>query len=114
MTPNEICAAILIGIGYVAAGVIIYLHFNSDDLYQKGIDTMKFKTVADYRAEQLKLMDQLIRCAADENVIDAWLMVGIPDGSTDEDFMSYGEDEDDYNEFVDTFIRMIQKPGYRY
>ena len=74
---------------------------------------MKFKTVADYRAEQLKLMDQLIRCAADENVIDAWLMVGIPDGSTDEDFIGYGEDEDDYNEFVDTFIRMIQKPGYR-
>ena len=33
MTPNEICAAILIGIGIVAIGFIIFWHFNSDDLY---------------------------------------------------------------------------------
>ena len=75
---------------------------------------MRFKSIADYRAEQLKLMDELIRCSADENVIDAWLMVGIPDGSTDEDFVGYGADEDEYNEFIDTFIRMIQKSGFRY
>jgi hypothetical protein len=33
MTPNEICAAILIGIGVAAIGFIIYWHFNSEDLY---------------------------------------------------------------------------------
>ena len=65
------------------------------------------------RVEQLKLMDQLIRHSSDENVIDAWLMVGIPDGSTDADFEEYTADGEDYNEFVDTFIRLIQKPGFR-
>ena len=33
MTPNEICAAILIGIELAAIGFVIYWHFNSEDLY---------------------------------------------------------------------------------
>ena len=65
------------------------------------------------RVEQLRLMDQLIRHSSDECVIEAWLMVGIPDGSTDSDFEEYAADGEDYNEFVDTFIRLIQKPGFR-
>ena len=39
---------------------------------------------------------------------------GIAPNTSFEDIPEELEDEDDYNEFVDTFIRIIQKPGYRY
>lgn len=33
MTPNEICAAIIVGINLAAIGFVIYWHFNAEDLY---------------------------------------------------------------------------------
>lgn len=62
------------------------------------------------RYRQLKAMDKVIRTHAnDEFYIDNWLILGIPDGSTDLDFKEYAEDEEDYTEFCETFIRLIKR-----
>jgi hypothetical protein len=66
------------------------------------------------RVEQLKLMNELVFTASDEYIHDTWLMLGIPDGSTEADYIDYAEDDETYNDFVDTFIRIIQKPRFRY
>ena len=62
------------------------------------------------RYKVLKAMDQTVReCVNDEGYMECWLMVGIPDGSTDADFWDYAEDEDDFNEFLETYARLIDR-----
>lgn len=112
MTPNEICAAIIIGIGIAAIAFVIYWHFNAEDLYQKGIDTMNRVTVQ-YRADQLKQMHNLIGHANDESIYDTWIILGIPDEPQEEDFYSVAENDEDYNTICDLFIKLISNPGFR-
>jgi hypothetical protein len=68
-------------------------------------------TVAqEMRYRQLKAMDKVVRMHTnDESYIESWLMIGIPDGSTDLDFQEYAADEEDYTEFCETFIRLIKR-----
>ena len=62
------------------------------------------------RYKVLKAMDKTVReCVNDECYIESWLMIGIPDGSTDADFWDYAEDEDDFNEFLEVYSRLIDK-----
>ncbi len=62
------------------------------------------------RYKLLKAMDKTIRTHAnDECYIESWLMIGVPDGSTDLDFQDYTEDEEEYMEFVETFQRIIDR-----
>ncbi len=68
-------------------------------------------TVAqEMRYRQLKAMDMTIRQAHnDEYYMDSWLMIGIPDGSDDADFRDYAEDQEEFNDFLDTFTRLVEK-----
>ena len=62
------------------------------------------------RYRQLKAMDKTIRmCHNDECYMESWLMIGIPDGSTDADFIDYADDPADFNEFFETFCRLVQR-----
>lgn len=62
-----------------------------------------------YRIKNLKNMDKVIRYVNDEEngVIDTWLMGGVPDGSTEQDFKEYAEDEEMYNDCCKLFAELI-------
>ena len=68
------------------------------------------------RAEVLYCLDVLIRHLADENVIDTWLAVGIPDGTlekwpTDEQvepFLDYAENIKEFEDMVLAALRLIR------
>ena len=66
------------------------------------------------RIEQLKAMHFLMRNANDESIYMAWIMGWIPDCPTEEDFIDCAEDDERYNETVDKFVKLINKPGYRW
>ena len=70
----------------------------------------KMTKVHEMRYNILKAMDTTIRShSGDEGYIESWLMVGIPDGSTDLDFQDYAEDEEGYLEFVETFHQLLDR-----
>ena len=68
------------------------------------------------RAEVLYCLDVLIRHLADEDVMDTWLAVGIPDGTlekwpTDEQvepFLEYAENIGEFEDNVLTALRIIR------
>lgn len=68
------------------------------------------------RAEVLYCLDVLIRHLADENVMDTWLAVGIPDGTlekwpTDEQvkpFLDYAENIEEFENKVLSALRIIR------
>ena len=68
------------------------------------------------RAEVLYCLDVLIRHLADEDVMDTWLAVGIPDGTlekrpTDEQvkpFIDYADSVGEFEDVVMTALRLIR------
>lgn len=68
------------------------------------------------RAEVLYCLDVLIRHLADEDVMDTWLAVGIPDGTlekwpTDEQvepFLDYAENIGEFEDQVLSALRLIR------
>lgn len=68
------------------------------------------------RAEVLYCLDVLIRHISDENVMAAWLSLGIPDGTlekwpTDEQvdpFLDFAENEREFDDLVSTALRTIR------
>lgn len=68
------------------------------------------------RAEVLYCLDVLIRHISDENVMAAWLSLGIPDGTlekwpTDEQvdpFLGFAENEREFDDLVSTALRTIR------
>lgn len=63
--------------------------------------------------EQLKSMHDLMLLANDEEIYATWIVTGIPDEPTEEDFSSIAEDEQSYNEVFDLFVRLIALKGNR-
>lgn len=62
------------------------------------------------RCRALKAMDKTIRRSAnDEFYIENWLITGIPDDATELDFQEWAADDEDYTEFMETFIRLIER-----
>ena len=69
------------------------------------------------RAEVLYCLDVLVRHLSDEDVMNAWLAVGIPDGTlekwpTDEQvdpFLAYAEDKKEFENLVKTALAIIRK-----
>ena len=46
---------------------------------------------------------------ADENLIDMWLMCGVPDGATEDDIKEMAEDDNLWVDAVNTFKRIINE-----
>lgn len=70
--------------------------------------------ILNVRILQLKAMNQLMRNANDETITETWLMLGVPDGSSEDDFFSIALQDEDYNEIFDLFVKLIAKKGVRY
>ena len=71
------------------------------------------KVTIDFRKDQLMAMDNVIRYANDEELIETWLTYGPPDGATAEDFESIAENTKSYNECIDLFVELVGEKGYR-
>lgn len=73
------------------------------------------------RAEVLYCLDILIRHLADENVMDTWLAIGIPDGTlekwpTDEQvkpFLYYAGDIGEFESKVSSALRIIRQEAMK-
>jgi hypothetical protein len=61
------------------------------------------------RAYVLSCMDMVVRSVTDEEngVFEEWLIYGIPDGSTYEDFVEYAKDDEQYKEWCILFSELI-------
>ena len=66
-----------------------------------------------FRVDQLKAMHKVICCTNDENIYDSWAMLAVPDEPLEQDFIDIAEDEEEYNDAIDLFIRLVSKKGYR-
>lgn len=65
------------------------------------------------RMSQLKAMHEVMINANDENIYMSWITCGVPDCPSDDDYEFIAEDDENYNEVVDLFIKLIQRKGYR-
>lgn len=61
------------------------------------------------RATLLKSMDDYIReIVDDEELIEGWLMGGIPDGSEPEEFEDYADDSELWHDCIRLFSRIVR------
>lgn len=65
------------------------------------------------RMSQLKAMHEVMINANDESIYMSWISCGVPDCPQDDDYEFIAEDDENYNEAVELFIKLIQKKGYR-
>lgn len=60
------------------------------------------------RIKALKAMNEIIFATGDEDWFEPWLMCGIPDGATEEDYEDIASDDENYHEVEDEFIRLMK------
>ena len=64
------------------------------------------------RAKMLEEMNKYIYDKiGDEDIIDYWLMYGMPDDSEDDDFLDCAESDDIWLSLVDTFAKCLKMAG---
>lgn len=59
------------------------------------------------RVAGLKAMDLLVRHINYEDVIGSWLMDGVPDGATDDDYLSIAVDDIEFDHICNLFLRIM-------
>lgn len=59
------------------------------------------------RIAGLKAMDLLVRHINYEDVIGSWLMDGVPDGATDDDYLSIAVDDIEFDHVCNLFLRIM-------
>ena len=57
----------------------------------------------------LKEMDNAVRGMNDEYAMDSWLMVGVPDEASEEDYEFIAENHEEYTDVVKLFARIVSK-----
>lgn len=68
----------------------------------------------DVRIEQLKAMHELMRNANDEGIYMSWIVTGVPDEPSEEDFEYIAIDDKLYSECFDLFVDLIKYEGNRW
>ena len=64
------------------------------------------------RQNMLVNMDAIVRCDIDdENIIESWLMCGLPDGGDESDLIDIAADDDMWTEVVECFARCCKRAG---
>ena len=66
------------------------------------------------RIRQIMLvqMDAIVRCDIDdENIIESWLMCGLPDGWDESDLIDIAADDDMWTEVAECFARCCKRAG---
>jgi len=70
-------------------------------------------TITNFRADQLKAMHEVVKCANDERIYNSWVAGYIPDEPQNDDFIFIAENVESYNKTIDLFINLVSKKGYR-
>ena len=58
------------------------------------------------KVEFIKALNEIILGLGDEDLTDIWLMNGVPDCPSQEDFEFIANDRDSFDEVVNLFVRM--------
>ena len=61
------------------------------------------------RIKVLQTIDYAIRTMNDEDVMEPWLMDGVPDEADFDDYQSIAEDHDEYTYTVKLFAKLVAK-----
>lgn len=64
--------------------------------------------IMERRIAVLKAMDDAIRGMNDECVMDSWLMVGVPDEASEDDYEFIAENHEEYIDIVKVFARIVK------
>jgi hypothetical protein len=59
------------------------------------------------RANLLGGMNSYIIELGDEEILEPWLMCGVPDGCTEEELMEIAEDDDEFRRIAKEFAKLI-------
>lgn len=65
--------------------------------------------VMESRITALKAMDNAVRGMNDEYAMDSWLMVGVPDEASEDDYEFIAENHEEYIDVVKVFARIVAK-----
>ena len=68
----------------------------------------------DARIDQLKAMHELMLGANDEGIYMSWIVTGVPDCPSEEDFEFIALRDESYNECFDLFLKLIKRDGNRW
>jgi hypothetical protein len=70
------------------------------------------KEIIELRVKILKGMNEYIfNEIGDEDIIDYWLLYGMPDDSEDDDYLMVAEDEESWVNVVKTFANCLKMNG---
>ena len=58
------------------------------------------------RVEFIKALNEIILGLGDEDLIEVWLMGGVPDAPSEEDFEFIANNQDSFDETVNCFVRL--------
>ena len=59
------------------------------------------------RANLLGGMNSYIIQLGDEDILEPWLMCGVPDGCTETELMEIAEDEDEFRRITKEFAKLV-------
>ena len=62
--------------------------------------TSKSKSTIKLRIEQLKAMDDFMKSVNDEDLLESWLVYGVPDEASKEDYEYIASDDELYSDCV--------------
>jgi hypothetical protein len=72
------------------------------------------KEIIELRVKILKEMNEYIfNKIGDEDIIDYWLLYGMPDDSEDDDFLMVAEDDKGWVNVIKTFANCYQESNFR-
>ena len=57
------------------------------------------------KIQLVECMNELVLAIGDEDIIDGWLMNGVPDQATQEDYKFISENEECFKDTVELFIK---------
>lgn len=61
------------------------------------------------RAEMLKSLHEIMMNMNNENAYDEWIVLGVPDGATEEDFVEMSEDRNEWIELINLFATIYNR-----
>lgn len=57
----------------------------------------------------VKTMDEIMHSANDEEIWAAWIMLGCPDVSCEDDYWWFAEDPEEYDSLVNFFRKLVKR-----
>ena len=68
--------------------------------------------IMERRVQNVRNMHELVMNLNNEEAYSWWIQVGVPDCPNDpEDFEWFAEDDEEYDELVDLFLRILKEYG---